>query len=291
VINVLLAIVFCVAIPVLVMASFVPSLERSAPRQDNYRGRPVFVGLGVVWFVWLISFWVGAHILAMLHVTQPAWVTYLLPLFPLVAGTCVFGLVDDWLGSRETLGFGGHLRALAHGRITTGGLKFLGIGLLSVFTAVSLYYAGASTILHVVLVAAVLALSANLLNLFDLRPVRASKVYLLLLVVACVCIVVAGVVRLEVGDVAALVLAALGPVLAVWRFDAGERGMLGDVGANSMGVLIGYLFATALPFWGLVVCVVILLALNLASERVSFTQVIENNKVLKAGDMLGRIKE
>jgi hypothetical protein len=277
-------------IPVLVMASFVPSLERSAPKQDNYRGRPVFVGLGAVWFVWLISFWIGAHILALLHIAQPAWVTYLLPLFPLIAGTCVFGLVDDWLGSRETLGFSGHLRALARGRITTGGLKFLGIGLLSLFTAVSLYYAGADTIPRVLLVTCVLALSANLLNLFDLRPLRASKAYLLLLIAAAVCVLVTGVVNIGAWDTAALLLAALGPIIAVWRFDAQERGMIGDVGANSMGILIGYLFATALPFWGLVVCAAILLVLNLASERFSFTQVIEHNKVLKAGDMLGRNK-
>jgi len=31
----------------------------------------------------------------------------------------------------------------------------------------------------------------------------------------------------------------LGPVAAVWRYDLGERAMLGDAGANAAGALAG----------------------------------------------------
>jgi hypothetical protein len=291
VVGVLAALVFCVAIPFVVMAMLAPSLERTAPKAGNFRGVLVYNGLGIVWFVWLISFWVGAHLLVALHVDQPAWISYLIPLFPLLAGSCAFGLFDDWAGSSTTKGFSGHLRALAHGRLTTGGLKFLGIGFLSLFLALSLYYAGAASLPQVLLVTCTIALSANLLNLFDLRPGRAQKMYLLGLALAFVLIVAFGVLRFQGWDLGALALAAIGPLVAVWRFDLGEKGMIGDAGANSMGAFLGFLYATALPTWALGVVVVVLAAVNLLSERVSFSKLIEANRLLAALDELGRKKD
>ncbi|MDR1082357.1 MAG: hypothetical protein LBL27_00605 [Coriobacteriales bacterium] len=289
--GVLAAIVFCVVIPFVVMAMLAPSLDKTAPKTGNFRGVQVYNGLGIVWFVWLISFWAGAHLLVTLHIQQPAWIHYLIHLFPVLAGSCAFGLFDDWAGCNVIKGFKGHLKALAHGQLTTGGLKFLGIGFLSLFLALSLYYHGADTILRVVLVTCVIALSANLMNLFDLRPGRAQKMYLLGLVVALVLIVVFGLVELKGWDLAALALAGLGPLLAVWRFDLGERGMIGDAGANSMGAFLGFLYATALPVWALVLAVAVLAVVNLLSERVSFSKIIEANAILSSLDAWGRKKE
>ena len=291
-IGVVVALIFCVVIPVAIMAMLVPSLDKTAPKAGNFRGVMVFNGLGIVWFVWLISFWIGARILVTLEVDLPNWIVYIEQLFPVLAGSCAFGLFDDWAGSNRPKGFKGHLAALAHGRITTGGLKFLGIGFLSLFLAISLYYDGLDSIIHVVLATCVIALSANLMNLFDLRPGRAGKMYLLGLTIAAICIVVFGLID-DLGwlNLLALLLAALGPLLAVWRFDLGEKGMIGDAGANSMGVFLGFLFATALPVWFLAVVAVGLAVVNLLSERVSFSRIIARNKVLSALDELGRAKD
>jgi hypothetical protein len=291
VIGVLAAIVFCVAIPFVIMAMLAPSLDKTAPKTGNFRGVLVYNGLGIVWFIWLISFWMGAYLLVALHVDQPAWVRYLTPLFPVLAGSCAFGLFDDWAGSNQTKGFKGHLKALIHGRLTTGGLKFLGIGFLSLFLAISLYYDGVASILRVILVTCAIALTANLMNLFDLRPGRAQKIYFLGLVAALVLIAVCGVIKLGGWDLAALAFAGLGPLLAVWRFDLGERGMIGDAGANSMGAFLGFLYATSLPVWALVIVVIGLAAVNLLSERVSFSKIIEANATLSALDAWGRKKD
>jgi hypothetical protein len=292
--SIAISVIFMVAIPFIVMAMLVSSLKATAPRQPNYRGVPVFNGLGIVWFVWLVSFWVGAHILEACGVSQPAWITYLVPLFPLLAGSCAFGLLDDWVGDRTAKGFKGHLRALRHGRITTGGLKMIGIGALSLFTAVSLYWgsgvssAGLDALPRIVLATCVMALSANLLNLFDLRPGRAGKVYLLGLVVAVVCVAAFGVITMSGWSIAALALAGLGPLVAVWRYDLGEVGMLGDAGANSMGAFLGYLYATALPLWALLAVCIVLFVVNGLSERVSFSAIVEKVGILRILDGLGR---
>lgn len=290
-IGVFAAIVFCVAIPCVVMAMLAPSLEKSAPKAGNFRGILVYNGLGIVWFVWLVSFWMGAHLLSTLHIAQPLWVAYLVPIFPLLAGSCAFGLFDDWAGSNNTKGFKGHLKALSHGRLTTGGLKFIGIGFLSLFLAISLYYDGASSLFRVFLVACTMAFTANLMNLFDLRPGRAGKIYFFGLLIAIIAVAAFGILLFDGWNLLALALAGLGPLVAVWRFDLGEKGMLGDAGANSMGAFLGFLFATASPTWALVIAVLILIAINLLSERVSFSKIIASNAVLAAWDEWGRKKD
>jgi hypothetical protein len=87
---------------------------------------------------------------------------------------------------------------------------------------------------------------------------------------------------------AALAAAGLGPLLAVWRFDLGERGMIGDAGANSMGAFLGFITATALPLWALCIVAVLLFIINALSEKVSFSAIVEGNAFLKALDDLGR---
>lgn len=287
-ISICTAILFCMVIPFLIMVMLAPSLEACAPHVDNYRGVSIYNGLGIVWFVWLVFFWVGAHLLSVLGFQQPSWVSYLIRLFPLIAGACAFGLFDDWVGDRTSKGFRGHLHALRRGILTTGGLKLVGIGFLALFTAVSLYWSGIDSLPRIILATCVIALSANLMNLFDLRPGRAGKMYILGLIVAFIALSFSPIIHLGIIDSIALAFAVLGPLIAVWRFDVGEKGMLGDAGANSMGALLGYLLATALPTWALLICTIALFAVNLLSERISFSAIIAGNKVLSIIDDWGR---
>jgi UDP-N-acetylmuramyl pentapeptide phosphotransferase/UDP-N-acetylglucosamine-1-phosphate transferase len=291
------------------MALLVRSLKASAPKEPNYRGTLVFNGLGIVWFVWILFFLIGASLYYLELEAFPDWMTFLMPVLPLIAGTCAFGMFDDWVRDRDAKGFTGHVRALAHGTITTGMLKMIGIGFLCLVTAFYMqrdYVHLGSPLLNVFRVvypACFMALMANSMNLLDRRPARAGKVYLLGLVVAILVLALPIILSLgaeyyvwlgPVGyfggsDIVALALAGLGPLLAVWRFDAGEQGMLGDAGANSMGAFLGYLFLYILP--GAVVFFFImplLLFLNIVSERVSFSEVIEDNRVLRFFDRLGR---
>jgi hypothetical protein len=80
----------------------------------------------------------------------------------------------------------------------------------------------------------------------------------------------------------------IGALVFVLPADLREQAMLGDAGANPIGGVLGLGLAATLPEAWLVVAIIILLALNLASERWSFSRVIAKVGVLNAFDRIGR---
>jgi hypothetical protein len=126
--------------------------------------------------------------------------------------------------------------------------------------------------------AGLVAGSANLLNLFDLRPGRAIKVAVAgggLLAAAC-------------PDARPAAAAPLGAALALLPEDLAERAMLGDAGANALGAMLGAAAAAALPRPARVAVLLVITGLTAASEVVSFTAVIARTPALNWADMLGR---
>jgi hypothetical protein len=128
--------------------------------------------------------------------------------------------------------------------------------------------------------------SANLLNLFDLRPGRASKVTLAWAALLAAGSPAAGRARGQAARSAAA--AAAGPALALLPEDLGERAMLGDAGANALGALLGVAVAAGLPRSARLAVLAGVVGLTAASEKVSFTKVIARTPALNKLDMLGR---
>jgi UDP-GlcNAc:undecaprenyl-phosphate/decaprenyl-phosphate GlcNAc-1-phosphate transferase len=191
------------------------------------------------------------------------------------AGAAAFGGYDDLAGSGDRRGFSGHLGALRHGEVTTGAIKLGGIGVTGLASAA---IAGGSPA-DVVINAGLVAGGANLLNLFDLRPGRAIKV-----AVASGTLIAAG------GSVTgrrAGVAAPLAAGLALLREDLAERAMLGDCGANALGAMLGAA-AAGLPRSARIALLAGITGLTAASEKVSFTKVIERTPALRWLDALGR---
>lgn len=285
--------VLCGALPWAVACLAIPALEASErAHAANYRGDDVVLGLGAVWLVWsggaLLAGWLLQDLGA------PPAASELLPVAGLLAlAASAFGLFDDAYGSRDARGFAGHLRALRSGRLTTGGLKLVGIGVAALAAARSV--AGVApwgpSPVGVAVAGAAVALSANFVNLLDLRPGRALKAYLVL-AAAGSALAGAFVARASAssgpGAAALLGVALAGPAIACWRYDLGERAMLGDAGANAMGAVAGLVIVSALPLAGAAVFAGILLVANLASERVSFSALIERVPALAWFDGLGR---
>jgi hypothetical protein len=201
------------------------------------------------------------------------------------------GAYDDLLAGRAEAagdkGFAGHLAAIRAGRVSGGVVKVAVIGGAALAAAGRLDHslpgartgaAGARFLPRVgdrVLRAAVIAGSANLLNLLDLRPGRAGKVAAM-----------AGLLGAS-GPSCGAAAASAGAAAAVLPSDLGERTMLGDLGANTLGALVGVRLASG-SVRTRVVSLAVIGAVTAASERVSLSKVIDNNPALHALDQLGR---
>ena len=212
-------------------------------------------------------------------------------------------------GGKVAKGLKGHLRALAHGQVTTGVIKIAGIG-ASALAASALVGSKATSVsgkaadlaLNTVLIAG----TANLANLLDLRPGRALKATVLvaapLSYFSCAAAKTpasgasgaasatpaapasasgASAQRLLASGLNAAAITALVE-------DLQETTMLGDTGANAAGALLGTSLA-ANDSWKLRLGTALgVVGLILASEKVSFSKVIAANPALNWLDQLWR---
>jgi len=228
---------------------------------------------------------------------------------PVLAATASAGLgaLDDLAGDSSSKGLKGHLGALARGQVTTGAVKVVGLGVTGLVTAALVdrdlrravadpRSTGVPTLVDTLVGGAVVAGSANLLNLLDLRPGRALKAAILGAVALTSPRATSGESAPASSRAAsrsrtasrASAAAAAGAALGLLPPDLRGEAMLGDTGANSAGALLGTALVQATGRRGRLVALAVLTALTLASEKVSFTRVIESTPVLREVDALGR---
>jgi len=183
-------------------------------------------------------------------------------------GAGAVGAYDDASGAKHphAKGFRGHAAALRSGQVTGGAVKVLGIGGTGLLATRLL---GPRRANDVVLGGAVVAGTANLLNLLDLRPGRALKA----------------------GALGALVLRQPGPAAAAVALlpdDLHERTMLGDAGANALGAVLGLALLHRHPERRLR-ALAGLVGLTGLSEVVSYSRVIDAVPPLRWVDRAGRL--
>ena len=161
--------------------------------------------------------------------------------------------------------------------MTTGAIKAIGGGALSlvagylVTTPGPLWAAGLAALL--------IALSANTLNLLDVRPGRclfgfgvgALTLFFMLLG------------QHSVGS-GLLLWAAAAFALILYPLDAYGAAMLGDTGSNAFGAVLGVAGAVFFSRWEQSALVVLLLALQVWCERYSLTRLIDKTPLLRALD-------
>ncbi len=191
-----------------------------------------------------------------------------------VLGVAFLGLVDDLLGS-EPRGLRGHGMAVLRGQLSTGALKAAGSLGLALYT---MGYQGLSTG-RWLLASAVLVLTTNAFNLLDLRPGRATKVFVLL---------GAG---LTIGAASVRPLWSLGlfvgPALIAGVYDLRERAMLGDTGANLIGALAGLWLVLTLSEVGQAIALAALAAITVYGELRSISTLVERVPLLRGLDSWG----
>jgi UDP-N-acetylmuramyl pentapeptide phosphotransferase/UDP-N-acetylglucosamine-1-phosphate transferase len=201
-----------------------------------------------------------------------------------VVGFALLGLLDDTLGVDEHGGFRGHLvTSWRLRRPTTALVKVVAGG---AFAVVLVAARDAHSGWQLLADAALVALAANLANLFDRAPGRTLKVG----VVAAVPLFVVALAADHNGYAhsAGVALAVvIGAFLGLLGDDLREHLMLGDTGANALGAALGITAVLVTSATTRVIVLVVLAVITLVSERVSFSAVIDRVPVLRAIDRAG----
>ena len=264
---------FCIGIAITLLSIPMISkmLENSGMIRENYRGDMIPVGLGLVFIPTLV---INSIILIYSNIVPEKIIMIYMLLFASIAMSFV-GIIDDSLGNRGVTGLIGHFKALFKGSLTTGAFKALLGGFVGLTLAVTL----SKSIPNIIVATLVVALSTNMMNLFDLRPGRAIKAYVILAII--IFLASAKFNR----EVMMLIVPA---VLAYFYFDLRALTMMGDAGSNVLGVSIGVFIVSSFDLPVQLVSLVLLVAIHVLTEKFSLTKIIENNKFLDNVDKLGR---
>lgn len=198
---------------------------------------------------------------------------------------CLVGFLDDLAGTGEVKGIKGHFSEALEGRISSGALKALFIILVS-FIAVS---GKSGSLVDLWRNAAIVALCANAFNALDVCPGRALKVYW-----GASCLTLSGLGLAansgNVGGGMVLTLPILASTAVYGLDDLGERLMMGDAGANAIGISLGQLLI-CIPEAQLRTMVLVALSLfQVLIETHSVSRLVERSEILRWLDALGRIK-
>ena len=252
--------------------------------RPNYKNEMIPVGMGIVFlpmiiinsillgFVTLNNIWFVSSSNYNLNIV---WLLCLaLYIFSMMA-MFFAGALDDLIGNRNVSGLKGHFKSLFKGELTTGGFKALFGGFVGLVVSVCI----SSSIVDIIINTLIIALSTNLMNLFDLRPGRAIKAYLVIMIPIYITLT---------GYTKVFPLLILPNVLAYFNTDLKARGMMGDTGSNVLGISIGVLMALGYGIKVRLAWLVFLILMHLITEKFSLTKIIEKNKVLKFIDDLGR---
>ena len=252
--------------------------------RPNYKNEMIPVGMGIVFlpmiiinsiilgFVTLNNIWFVSSSNYNLNIV---WLLCLaLYIFSMMA-MFFAGALDDLIGNRNVSGLKGHFKSLFKGELTTGGFKALFGGFVGLVVSVCI----SSSIVDIIVNTLIIALSTNLMNLFDLRPGRAIKAYLVIMIPIYITLT---------GYTKVFPLLILPNVLAYFNTDLKARGMMGDTGSNVLGISIGVLMALGYGIKVRLAWLVFLILMHLIIEKFSLTKIIEKNRVLKFIDNLGR---
>lgn len=246
-------------------------LESCGLIRKNYRGEMIPVGMGIAFIPALM---VNSAILTYFNIEHDRLLLIFVLLFAVMA--MVFaGIMDDAIGNRDVTGLKGHFLSMFKGRLTTGGFK----AVLGGFIGIVVSAAVADNILGVVVGTLVVALATNFMNLLDLRPGRAIKVYL---IISILVLIFAGDFNRQ------LYMLLLPGVVSYFIFDLKALSMMGDAGSNVLGVFIGVMIVISFSIQVQLVCLVGLIAIHVLTEKYSLTKLIEQNSVLNFIDKLGR---
>jgi UDP-GlcNAc:undecaprenyl-phosphate GlcNAc-1-phosphate transferase len=251
--------------------------------KENYRGEKIPSAGGLV-FISLLPVIAGLGLaLGVATFSNPSVFLFLF----VILGMGFLGFVDDQLGNHDVKGYKGHLtKLLKEHELTTGGYKLLCGGVIALVFSLGTAklldprFELLSMILNFLLICS----AANTINLFDLRPGRAGKVYVLGFIII---LVFSKSFENHIG----LFLPILAILFAYLPLDLRAKVMLGDLGSNLLGASLGMMMAWMFSDLSKLVALILIIGLQIASEKYSFSEIINNHQWLRALDDFGRRKK
>ncbi|MFZ5353540.1 MAG: phospho-N-acetylmuramoyl-pentapeptide-transferase [Bacillota bacterium] len=246
-------------------------LNQSRCIRFNYRNRPIPSIGGIVYVPVMLTASAFAVITNMPGNMELIYIVFI------ISSMGIIGLLDDLTGNKQIKGIKNHIRSFLKGRLTTGFIKAFTGGLLALIISFSMPL----TLMEAFIGFFIVLLFTNTMNLFDLRPGRSSKIF----IVSASVLITVGIDKLQIITPLVLMLTAA----AVYFFyDIKEKCMLGDVGSNIYGITLGYYSALLLDTYWKLILLSVLMFLNLLSEKKSLTEIIQRNRILSFLDNLGR---
>lgn len=188
----------------------------------------------------------------------------------------IIGLLDDLIGEKTIKGLRGHIKALFRGTLTTGGIK----AILGFFISLVVSSYISNTFKDLIINSLLIGLFTNFINLFDLRPGRAIKVFIIF------SLIFLGFSKFK--DKNYIIYSFFGIIIPYIRLDLKAMAMMGDVGSNILGFTLGIFAAVNFSFIFRIIILIILLVFHFIAEKVSFSKIIDNNRFLRYIDDLGR---
>lgn len=237
--------------------------------KENYKGDYIPNSMGIIYIFNIII----VSLLIIIFTTSNNYIE----IFVFILGILTMGfigLLDDFMGDNHVKGFKGHIKMLFKLKLTTGGLKAILGGMVSILISSLISLDFINFLINTLMI----SLFTNFINLMDLRPGRAIKIFLIFSLPSL----------FYVNNTYKIILLCfIGASLAYFPYDIKGRSMLGDIGANCLGIILG-IIATSYTIYIKILLVIFLVLANLYSEKYSITKLIGKNKILNFLDELGR---
>ena len=233
--------------------------------RENFKGDVIPVSYGLLLLTASLPIYLILYVLKV----SPEWS------IRLVAAAMAFGLLgfaDDRWGDRSVGGLKGHFRKLLRERtLTTGASKALGGGGAALLLSATLRPVGSPVWL---MDAAIIALSANALNLADTRPVRALALFY------AGTVLVAATLLLSRAPVPPALWVLPGAALPYLPVERARRGMLGDSGSNFLGGVMGLALVMSVPPNVRFLVALVLVGFHVFTEKRSLNAFIRDHRPL-----------
>ena len=189
----------------------------------------------------------------------------------------IFGLLDD-LNSDRQKGLFGHIYLFIFKGIVSSGLVKACLGIItSAFFSLAF---NRNWDIHILVDTLIIALTANLINLLDVKPGRAAKGVIIWIIIFLI---------FKAEFETLILLYPITVMIAVFLSgDLQEHFMMGDTGANALGGLLGGITVIFMSFDAKILYLIFLIAVHVLTEFVPLSKIIEKSRILSLVDNLGR---